>query len=123
MLLDDVDSQEQKNTDVLKSIGLLLMSGMEIVLWIIEDFFMVLLQRFFYVTEVADGRNRLHFYLKCVYQRMRDTEIQKMRKEKILERVPTSLVTQIERDPTSPGFGSLRFMPKEIGCRPISYIK
>ena len=60
---------------------------------------MVLLQRFFYVMiEIANGLNKLHFYLKCVYQRMRDTEIHKMQKDKILKRVHISVVTRLEHD-------------------------
>ncbi|KAJ9583511.1 hypothetical protein L9F63_022129, partial [Diploptera punctata] len=87
--------------------------------WLIEDFVMVLLRTFFYITEESHGSFRLNFYLHNVYSRMWESKFRDMVTFKVLGEIRDECVQQVSQKPNFIGIGKIRFLPKTQTCRPI----
>jgi hypothetical protein len=94
-----------------------------VVLWLFEEFVMVILKTHFFVTEGLKQRNRLLFYRPCVHQKVSDQTLLHMVKSKKLELIDSIRAAKHEKSETYPGKAVLRFMPKTTGARPILMIR
>jgi hypothetical protein len=89
------------------------------ILWLFEEFVMVILRIHFFVTEGLQQRNRLLFYRPRVHQKVTDKALLHMVKSKKLKVIDNKMAAELEKKETFPGIAVLRFIPKMTGARPI----
>lgn len=95
----------------------------QVVLWLLEDFVMVLLRTHFYVTEGLAQRNRLLFYRTRVHQRMTDCALSLLVESKKLRVLDKESAAKVEKTETFPGKAVMWFIPKKSGVRPVLMIR
>nr|QTW21094.1 telomerase reverse transcriptase isoform 1 [Prorhinotermes simplex] len=95
----------------------------KVVLWLLEDFVMVLLRTHFSITEGLAQRNRLLFYRPQVHQHMTDRALSLLVKSKKLRVLDKEKAEKLEKTETFPGKAVMWFIPKKSGVRPVLLIR
>jgi len=95
----------------------------QVILWLLEDFVMVLLRTHFYVTEGLAQRNRLLFYRPRVHQSMTDRALSLLVQSKQLHVLEKEKAAVLENTENFPGKAVMWFIPKKSGVRPVLMIR
>ncbi|XP_033762299.1 telomerase reverse transcriptase-like isoform X2 [Pecten maximus] len=91
----------------------------QVIVWIFEDYIMVLLQSFLYITETAHHRNRLLYFRKRDWLRLHMRGLDALLKKKMLVPITQTDALRQLTEGTALGVASLRFLPKFKSLRPV----
>uniref|UniRef100_A0A8C4WT73 Telomerase reverse transcriptase n=1 Tax=Eptatretus burgeri TaxID=7764 RepID=A0A8C4WT73_EPTBU len=86
--------------------------------WVMQDFVMVLLSSFFYITETMFQRNKIFFYRKSVWCYLHSIAIRQYLSKGMLKPIAVEEWEAMTRA-GHPEVSRLRFVPKRKGFRPI----
>ncbi|XP_067004681.2 telomerase reverse transcriptase [Anabrus simplex] len=91
----------------------------KVLLWLVEQYVLVIIGVHFYVTETASGKYELLFYWKRVWQSITYRAYNDMKQAEKVKEITPSNTAIIESKTSMPALSSLRFLPKENGARPL----
>ncbi|XP_076104815.1 uncharacterized protein LOC143073284 [Mytilus galloprovincialis] len=87
--------------------------------WIIEEFVIIVIKTFFYVTDTTQHVNRLFYYRKRTWQWLHIKALSDLKKRNIIKLITEDSAKQLIAERQSLGVATLRFFPKSKGLRPI----
>uniref|UniRef100_UPI00358E34BD telomerase reverse transcriptase n=1 Tax=Myxine glutinosa TaxID=7769 RepID=UPI00358E34BD len=86
--------------------------------WVMQDFVMVLLSSFFYITETMFQKNKIFFYRKNVWCHLHSIAMRQYLSKGMLKPIAVE-ERKVLRRARDPEVSRLRFVPKRKGFRPI----
>ncbi|XP_069689925.1 telomerase reverse transcriptase-like [Periplaneta americana] len=95
----------------------------KVLLWIINEFVMVLVRTYFYVTDISRERKKIVFYHKRVYHRSHEKALSDMVRDGKIKKISETSAEILMKSRNFPGVGVLRFLPKKDSARPIIMFK
>ncbi|XP_076439410.1 telomerase reverse transcriptase-like [Babylonia areolata] len=91
----------------------------QLVWWLVVCFLFPVIRTFFYLTDTTTYRNRVFYYRKRTWLRLKTRAVQEFRKATCLKPVSQSQVSQWLATGQALGVSALRFLPKARSLRPI----
>lgn len=87
--------------------------------WMLNDFIMVLLKCFFYITDSASGKNHVLYYHKRLWKVIRQKALAALLGKGMLSCIPKRTVHSLLGKGAALGVSYLRFLPKATSLRSI----
>uniref|UniRef100_T1J3Z4 Telomerase reverse transcriptase n=1 Tax=Strigamia maritima TaxID=126957 RepID=T1J3Z4_STRMM len=90
----------------------------KMLLWLVTDYFMIILKSYFYVTDTSFGCHQLFYYRQSKWRKLCKVKIDELIESGVFRRIENKdLIEKLKNE--GYGVGNLRFTPKVSNLRPL----